>query len=374
MNQLARVPAAPGRSGLARISPRISPVDLRTCQALIRRHSRSFYFSSLLLPRAERQQAWALYAFCRHADDTVDGDNDGSGVVPADAVNDTQVLLGRVQALRSRLHAVYETVYAPPATTPPELAASAIDRAFAAVVARTGLPQAVPELLLRGMEMDARGQEYGSWDDLIGYCFHVASTVGLMMTYVLGHVMPPRGADGALAVERTEEVYLRACDLGVAMQLTNIARDVGEDARRGRVYLPDELLSQHGLTSSTILTLAERGAPAPPALRRAVAELIARADRHYTVARCGIPMLQRGGRLAIAAAESIYRGIGERLLRTGCDPLTARARVSGWGKLARLCGVWLRGLAPSAHRLPSRRTVGPADELLRQLCLRAEVF
>lgn len=371
MNQLAPIEPAPGRAALATVSPVISAPDLRACQALIRRHSRSFYFSSLLLPRAERQQAWALYAFCRYADDTVDGDNDGTGQVAADAESDTRVLLARVQALRTRLAAVYQVTTGPSSVA---LTDSPIDRAFAAVVARTGLPQAVPELLLRGMEMDARGQQYGSWDDLIVYCFHVASTVGLMMTYVLGHVMPPRRADGSPMVERTEEVYLRACDLGVAMQLSNIARDVGEDARRGRVYLPDELLSRHGLTGDTVLTLAERGVPAPPALRRAVAELVARAERHYSAARLGIPMLQRSGHLAIAAAESIYRGIGERLLHTGCDPLTARARVSGLGKLGRLVGVWLRGLRPGAHRLPSRRTVGPADELLRKLCQRADVL
>ncbi len=367
MNQLALVPSPPRPVRVPSSQSMIAVADLRACQALIRQHSRSFYFSSLLLPRAERHEAWALYAFCRHADDTVDGDNDGQGNVAADAESDTQVLLQRVAALRTRLAVAYQPSAVASAGSP-------IDRAFAAVVARTGLPQAVPELLLRGMEMDARGQSYGSWDELLVYCFHVASTVGLMMTYVLGHRMPPCRADGSPELERSEEVYLRACDLGVAMQLTNIARDVGEDARRGRVYLPDELLCQHGLSSDTVLRLAERGASAPPALRRAVAELLARADRHYQAARQGIAMLQPGGHLAIAAAESIYRGIGERLRQSGCDPLTGRARVSGLGKLGRLLGVWLRGLRPGAHRLPSRRTEGPADELLRELCQRAEVL
>ncbi|HNN91561.1 MAG TPA: phytoene/squalene synthase family protein [Pseudomonadota bacterium] len=374
MNQLALAssPSPRGTTALTHRGPAIDPVDLRACQALIRRHSRSFYFSSLLLPRAARQQAWAIYAFCRHADDTVDGDNDGQGNVAADAESDTGVLLARVGALRSRLQAVYQAASDDSGGNP--LHDSPIDRAFLSVVTHTGLPQAVPEHLLRGMEMDARGQSYETWDDLLVYCFHVASTVGLMMTYVLGHVMPPRAADGSLVSDRADEVYLRACDLGVGMQLTNIARDVGEDARRGRVYLPDELLSQHGLSSDTLLTLADRGAAAPPALRRAVSDLLARADRHYEAARCGIPMLQRGGHLAIAAAESIYRGIGERLRRSGCDPLTARARVSGPGKLWRLLQVFLKGQMPGAHRLPPRRTSGPADELLRRLCQSAGVI
>ena len=367
MSQLARVSSG-HRAVLPRHAAAIAPADLRACRALIQRHSRSFYFSSLLLPRRQRQQAWALYAFCRHADDTVDGDNDGQGTVAPDAETDTQVLLKRVQSLRHRLRAVYEhdrAVLDDPG--------SAIDRAFASVVIDTGLPQGVPEHLLRGMEMDARGHQYGSWDDLLLYCFNVASTVGLMMTYVLGHRMAPPGGSKSAHASRVAEVFLRACDLGVAMQLTNIARDVGEDARRGRVYLPDELLARHGLRPDVVYTLAEHGGPAPPALRRAVGELLARADRHYAAARQGIPMLQPGGQLAIRAAESIYRGIGERLRRSGCDPLVGRARVSGLGKLGRMMLAWLIGLLPSARQIPAQRTQGPADELLLRLCRGADV-
>lgn len=344
--------------------------DLLACRQLIQRHSRSFYFSSLLLPRAQRLDAWALYAFCRHADDTVDGENAGDGTVPSDADTAPHELLARVAALRARLARVYGQGAAPPAagTVPPHTLDSPIDRAFADVVARTGLPQAVPAQLLAGMEMDARGDTYASWDDLLVYCFRVASTVGLMMTYVLGHRMPPCRIDGTPDLSRADEVYLRACDLGLAMQLTNIARDVGEDARRGRVYLPDELLAQHGLHRDAILALAARGATAPPALRRAIAELLRRADAHYHAARAGIPMLQPGGWLAIRSAERIYRAIGERLQAQGCDSLSVRARVSGAGKLWRMGGAWLAGLRPEARVLPAVRTQGPADDLLRRLC------
>jgi phytoene synthase len=364
MNQLAVVSSQQPSALRLREPFALAPADLRACRGLIQRHSRSFYVSSLLLPKQKRQQAWALYAFCRHADDTVDGENDGRGTVAADAESSPRVLLARVDSLRSRLH----TVYAEDAAL---LAAPErfIDRAFAAVVAHTGLPQGVPEQLLRGMEMDAKGQQYGSWDELLLYCFNVASTVGLMMTYVLGHRLPADAAERAAKAE----VYLRACDLGVAMQLTNIARDVGEDARRGRVYLPDELLSRHGLRTDVILKLAERGGPSPPSLRRAVAELLERAEQHYAAARKGIPMLRPEGQLAIRAAESIYRGIGERLRKTGCDPLLGRARVSGFGKLVRMLRVWLLGLLPSARQLPTQRTQGPADELLLRLCRGAGV-
>lgn len=368
MNQLAVVSSSQPSALLPRGEFSLTPSDLRACRALIQRHSRSFYVSSLLLPKQKRQQAWALYAFCRHADDTVDGENDGQGTVAADAESSPQVLLSRVQSLRTRLRAVYEND-----RRVLDDEERSVERAFAAVVAHTGLPRGVPEHLLAGMEMDARGQQYGSWDDLLLYCFNVASTVGLMMTYVLGHRMQGSMPGTRGEASRTAEVYLRACDLGVAMQLTNIARDVGEDARRGRVYLPDELLSRHGLRTDVILKLAERGGPAPPALRRAIADLLARADQHYAAARQGIPMLQPGGQLAIRAAESIYRGIGERLRKAGCDPLSGRARVSGMGKLSRMVGAWSMSFLPSTQRIPTQQTHGPADDLLRALCRDAGV-
>lgn len=365
MNQLVVVPSTKRTDLQPRADFALSRDDLRACRALIQRHSRSFYASSLLLPTAQRQQAWALYAFCRHADDTVDGENDGQGTVSPAAESSPRLLLARVQSLRTRLQAVYRNDRS--VLDAPE---RSVERAFAAVVAHTGLPQGVPEQLLAGMEMDARGQLYGSWDDLLLYCFNVAATVGLMMTYVLGHRMSEQAS---LTTSRVAEVYLRACDLGVAMQLTNIARDVGEDARRGRVYLPDELLARHGLRAEALMKLAERGGPSPPALRRAIAELLSHADQHYAAARQGIPMLQPGGQLAIRAAESIYRGIGERLRKSGCDPLLGRARVSGLGKLMRMLRVWLIGLWPGARSIPVQRTQGPADELLLQLCRSAGV-
>jgi phytoene/squalene synthetase len=214
--------------------------DLLLCRQHIARHSRSFYLSSLLLPRPIRHQAWALYAFCRQADDAVDGDNPGDGTVPVDAPSEAAQLVA-VAGLRQRLAAVYRG-------EPGEGQGHAIDRAFAQVVTRTRMPVQLPSRLLDGMEQDARGQHYHSWEDLYGYCFNVAATVGLMMTCVMGHKLP---------ASRQAEVLLRAADLGVAMQLTNIARDVGEDARRGRVYLPDELLGQHGLSSAAVLAEAD---------------------------------------------------------------------------------------------------------------------
>ncbi len=229
----------------------LSRDDRLACRSWIQRHSKSFFLSSLLLPARVRQASWALYAFCRRADDAVD------------ALGESQRgALARVESLRRRLDAVYGGRAAADAP-------DAIDRAFGAVVRRYGIDRALPEELLAGMEMDARGAVYENDDDLLRYCFRVASTVGLMMTRVMG------ASDDA--------AYLRAADLGVAMQLTNIARDVGEDARRGRVYLPKTLLDDVGLDARALLNADAATAP----MRAAVQRLLARAAAHYRAADRG---------------------------------------------------------------------------------------
>jgi len=348
----------PGQPDAVPLAAAIASGDLAVCRGFIKHHSKSFYLSSLLLPRGCRHEAWAVYAFCRKADDSVDGENPGDGTVPAGAPTEAAALR-RIHGLRKRLAAVY-------AGQPGDGPGCAIDRAFAAVVRRTGLPQKVPQRLLTGMQMDAQDTRYATWDELTGYCFNVAATVGLMMTYLLGHRMP---------AERRTEVLLRACDLGIAMQLTNIARDIGEDGCRGRVYLPDELLYRHGLHREALLTIIGTGARVSPLpLRRAVSELLERAASHYAAARAGIPMLPRAAWLGIASAERIYRAIGEALARAGCDPLVRRARVSTAGKLWRVLGAFVSGLLPAARHPPPRLTAGPADPLLARLCAEVEVI
>lgn len=352
MNKSAPVPS--GGPLVATQQPALTLVgsdDLQLCRQHIARHSKSFYLSSLLLPRAVRHQAWALYAFCRQADDAVDGDNPGDGTVPGDAPSEAAQLVA-VAGLRQRLAAVYRG-------EPGEGRGHAIDRAFAQVVTRTRMPQQLPSRLLDGMEQDARGQHYHSWEDLYGYCFNVAATVGLMMTCVMGHKLP---------ASRHAEVLLRAADLGVAMQLTNIARDVGEDARRGRVYLPDELLGQHGLSSAAVLAEADSQQPPSAALRAVVADLLVRADAHYAAAEQGIAMLPDGAQWAIRSASRIYQRIGRVLRAQGLDSLRRRARVSGLHKLGWVVVAYLAGLLPGARRWSQTRTLGPADELIGRYC------
>lgn len=282
--------------------------DRLVCRDWIRQHSKSFYLSSLLLPARVRQASWALYAFCRRADDAVDERADGG--------------LRRVEQLHARL----ERVYAGRGDDDP------IDRAFAAVVARHSIDRALPEALLAGMEMDARGTRYATDEELLVYCFRVAATVGLMMTRVMG-VSDDAG-------------WLRAADLGVAMQLTNIARDVGEDERRGRSYLPASLLAACG---------GDR--------RAAVEKLLARADAHYRAADRGVPLLPRDCRFAIASSRNIYSAIGDAVARNGYDSISRRA----WVSLPRKLWLVARALPAIFSTARDAAAPGPADAQLRPL-------
>ena len=301
--------------------------DALACRAWIRRHSKSFFLSSLLLPKHVREGSWALYAFCRRADDAVD---EGAG---------GEAALQRVDGLRRRLDAVY--------TDGAGAQENPIDRAFATLVEQYRIPRALPEALLAGMEMDARGVTYERWDELIGYCFRVASTVGLMMTRVMGC------AD--------DVAWLRAADLGVAMQLTNIARDVGEDARRGRVYLPASLLAEAGTDAQAVLSTGAATAP----IRAAVRTLLARADAHYRAADLGVPLLPRSCRFAIASSRLIYSRIGAAIAKNDYDSVTQRAYVTLPGQL----GLVARATASllSVAGRASLESIGPADAQLAGL-------
>ncbi len=274
----------------------IAPADLAACREAIRTGSLSFHTASKLLPAKVRDPALALYAFCRLADDAVDLQTEKAAAV---------------LRLRDRLDRVY--------AGRPENAAP--DRAFAAVVEDFEMPRALPEALLEGLAWDAVGRRYSTLSELLDYSARVASAVGAMMCVL----MRVRDAD-ALA---------RACDLGAAMQLTNIARDVGEDAAEGRLYLPTAWLEEAGVDTDAFLAHPE----ATPEIRRVVRRLLAEAQRLYFRAEAGVGALPRGCRPGIYAARHIYAGIGGSIARAGHDSVTRRARTNaaqkaGWLGLA----------------------------------------
>ena len=264
--------------------------DLEACREAIRHGSLSFHAASKLLPARVRDPALALYAFCRLADDEVD-----LKAAKIDAV----------LRLRDRLDLVY-------AGRPRD---AAMDRAFAWVVEAFEMPRALPDALLEGLAWDAEGRRYATLSDVRAYSARVAAAVGAMMC-VLMRVRDPH----ALA---------RACDLGVAMQLTNIARDVGEDAEEGRLYLPQDWLSEAGLQSEADFeTETGRGV-----VQGIVRRLIMEANRLYYRSEAGISALPVDCRAGIFAARHIYAGIGGRLERMGYNPLITRARTTKVAKL-----------------------------------------
>ncbi|PWJ21689.1 15-cis-phytoene synthase [Jannaschia seohaensis] len=264
--------------------------DMDHCREAIRTGSHSFHAASRLLPASVRDPALALYAFCRLADDSVDEVADKA---PA------------VLRLKDRLDAVYA---GRPANVP-------ADRAFARVIEDFDMPRALPEALLEGLAWDAQGRTYADLGALRGYSARVASAVGAMMCVL----MRVRDAD-ALA---------RACDLGVAMQLTNIARDVGEDARAGRLYLPTDWFAAAGLEPAAFLAN-----PRPdPVIREMTRRLLAEAQRLYHRSETGIRALPLAARPGIMAARYVYDGIGGEVRRAGFDSVTRRAHTSRGQKL-----------------------------------------
>ena len=290
--------------------PRASQADITACRELLRGGSRSFFAASFLLPRAVRDPAVSLYAFCRVADDAIDLDNTGG------------TALAR---LRERLARVYEG----------RPAAIAADRALADVVARFAIPRAVPEALLEGFAWDSEGRRYEDIAALHAYSARVAGTVGVMMTLLMG--------------ERSPAVVSRACDLGMAMQLSNIARDVGEDARNGRLYLPRAWMRESGLDPDAWLAQPVFN----PALGEVVQRLLREADALYARAGAGIARLPLSCQPGIWAARYLYAEIGREVERKGYDSVSQRAVVSAQRK-ARLLA---RSLA--APVVPVRQDTSP---------------
>jgi phytoene synthase len=290
--------------------------DLAACRETLRGGSRTFFAASYVLPKSVRDPASALYAFCRSADDAVDVHN---GKLPA------------LVRLRERLDRAY---CGRPFPTP-------VDRAFAEVVARFSIPRSLPQALLEGLSWDAEGRRYEDFSALTAYAVRVAGTVGAMMALLMG--------------ARSERLLARACDLGVAMQLTNIARDVGEDAREGRLYLPLQWLRSAGIDPDRWLAKPEFG----EAIGATVQRLLDEADVLYARSRSGIAQLPFTCRAGIHAARLIYAEIGREVERRGRNSVTQRAVVPRHRKFRLLAASaaesLTRGRAGGSAVLPEAR-------------------
>lgn len=272
----------------------------RYCQRETRRHARSFYFASVALPREKKRAAYAVYAFCRYADDLVDRAASTENMGPA---------LQRVGEEFDRMVAgeTCEPPFAP---------------AFAWAVGRYGLEKQPFLDLLKGVAMDLGPVRIADWPQLRDYCYHVASVVGLMMARIFEL--------------RDEAGRERAIELGLAMQLTNILRDVGEDYRLGRIYLPADEMAAQGVSGVDLA-----GAHVGPALRTLLREHVQRARACYRSAEAGIPLLaDDGSQYTVWLMRHVYAGILDEVEKLDYEVLHRRAATSFPRKLLLAGRAW----------------------------------
>jgi phytoene synthase len=261
-------------------------------------HSKSFYFASGLLPEEKRSAVRALYAFCRTVDDIVDESSNSQreaqldywrGMVKSGSYEDNDLIAA----------------------------------AWADTLVRYHIPRHYALQLIDGVARDLCQTRYQTFDELATYCYSVASTVGLMSMFIVGF--------------NSHEAVPYAIKLGVALQMTNILRDVGEDYHNGRVYLPREELAFYGIRESD---LAE--GRITDNWRQFMKFQIERTRQLYNESWEGVKMLEREGQLAIGAASVFYQGILDEIEKRDYDVFTSRASLSAFGKVSRIPSLWLK--------------------------------
>ncbi|TBW32864.1 phytoene/squalene synthase family protein [Azotobacter chroococcum] len=284
--------------------------------------SKSFAAAARLFDPSTRRSTVLLYAWCRHCDDVIDGQSHGFG----------NGLPGADPACLAQLEEATRRVCAgePPASS-----------AFAAlqeVVRRHGIPERYPLDHLAGFRMDVEGRRYHSFADTLDYCYHVAGVVGVMMALVMG--------------VRDEDTLDRACDLGLAFQLTNIARDILDDHASGRLYLPAQWLDEAGIPPEALSAPRHR-----PALAHLAGRLVNAAEPYYASALGGLATLPPRSAWAVATARAVYRQIGIRVKTAGPAAWDSRLATSRTDKL---CLAFVGGLQALVSRLgrPSPRPAG----------------
>ncbi len=261
-------------------------------------HSKSFYLASALLPEEKRSAVRALYAFCRTVDDIVDES--------ADEERESKLDYWREMIEHGSF-----------------LDDDLVAAAWADTLARYHIPRHYALQLIDGVARDLIQSRYQTFDELATYCYGVASTVGLMSMYIVGF--------------KTSDAVPYAIKLGVALQMTNILRDIGEDFRNGRLYLPREELVFYGIGEQDIAA-----GRITDNWRQFMKFQIERTRQIYAESWAGVKMLEREGQLAIGAASMLYQGILDKIEQNDYDVFTRRASLSTWEKIQRFPALWLR--------------------------------
>ena len=269
----------------------------RECARITTQHSKSFDLASRLLPEPKRQAIRALYAFCRTVDDIVDASGEGDRAA-------------RLEGWRLICRGASSPDHEP------------VAMAWADTLERCHIPRHYAVQLIDGVARDLSAGRYSTFDDLSTYCYGVASTVGLMSMHIVGF--------------RSTAAIPYAIKLGVALQMTNILRDVGEDYRNGRIYLPGDEMQAFGVTEADL-----RSGDVTARWREFMRFQIQRTRQLYAESQPGIALLDSDGQLAIAAASNLYRGILDVIERNDYDVFTRRASLSALEKLSRIPGLFL---------------------------------
>ncbi len=295
---------------------------VRSAQDSIAKGSKSFALASKLFDRPTRERAWLLYSWCRACDDIIDGQDHGGTLTKVD---DPHQRLAYLRAMTEKALAGESTGEA------------AFD-ALALVARECAIPHAWPRDLIQGFAMDVDGFSPRTTDDLLTYCYHVAGVVGLMMAVVMG-------------VDPKDDATLdRACDLGLAFQLANIARDIGEDADGGRCYIPATWLGKADIPPGE-----HRKPPYRQALGTIGVKLGEMAASYESSARRGTPKLAFRSAWAVMAAAGIYGDIGRKVARLGSAAWDSRVHTSGREKLFWVWkGFWL-SLSRASWYKPQQR-------------------
>ena len=317
-----------GQSTAERATPRfddgIHPPPPHEWSEYLATHGRSFSFASSLIPEPHRSRLLAVYAYCRYTDDLVDG-----------AHRSRAEGLARLDWWLDASEAAYNGRHS--------------DQAMLRIVMQdmsaAGVPFRYVSDLCRGMRMDLLETRYATVADLRTYCYRVAGVVGLWLTELFG--------------VHDRETLERAACLGVAMQLTNIVRDVGEDWERGRLYLPRSIMRRHGLTTATIDRVRRSREKVPAEYAAVMEELMTLAEDEYRQAWSGIAALPDFFRPAVAVASRVYAAIHEVVRASGYDTLRRRAVTSTTRKLA-IARATLRELGHSPDTVDDVRTSGRA--------------
>lgn len=300
----------------------MSDTVVELSQQSIAKGSKSFAAAARLFDPATRDDCVMLYAWCRHCDDVIDGQELGH----EQQADYREGQLARLDALR--------------ASTDKALVGGKADdpifMALARVAGKNAIPAVYPQQLLHGFEMDVAARDYAKVTDTLDYGYHVAGVVGVMMAMIMG--------------TRDPQVLDRASDLGIAFQLTNIARDVIDDARNGRVYLPAELLRAHGVSEMNVEDRSQW-----PRLHAAALQLLDIAEPYYSSALAGLPALPLRSAWAIGAARRVYREIGEKLRRGGPDAWAQRVSTTRAEKVMLLLGGLVDAIASRFSRKTASR-------------------